>query len=93
MNPLRILSNLSSKTPQAISRNLPILMPSVLACFSSNKLEIKSLASLVFNQICSITDRVAVIQHLCNGGMYGLQKNKVAIIDKLNEMLANTYEA
>ena len=60
-------------------------------CFGSHKPEIKQLSEELFDIITTHIEKWMLIQHMCNGALYGLQKSRPTILARLIEIVPNVY--
>lgn len=79
-NALRILQSLPGRTPELIEHNLSVLTNEIFNCFGSHKPEIKKLSEELFDLIADNVEKWMLIQHMCNGALYGLQKSRPVIL-------------
>jgi hypothetical protein len=63
----------------------------IFNCFGSHKPEIKSLAEELFDEIADNIEKWMLVQHMCNGALYGLQKSRPIILMRLIEILPSIY--
>lgn len=82
-NALKIVQTLPSTIPELIEHNLSVLINEVFNCFGSHKPEIKVLSEQLFETIAANIEKWMLIQHLCNGALYGLQKSRPSILARL----------
>lgn len=82
-NALRILHTLPPRIPELIEHNLSVLINEVFNCFGSHKYEIKQLSEELFTIISNNIEKWMLIQHMCNGALYGLQKSRPVILNCL----------
>ena len=88
-NALKILKSLVEVIPSLIENNLSVISNELFNCFASQKQEVKSLAEELFDDLSVGIESWMLIQHMCNGILYGVQKSKPSIIEKLNNIVPN----
>jgi hypothetical protein len=64
----------------------------IFNCFGSNKPEIRTQAELLFDSIANSIETWMLFQHLCNGSIYGIQKARPVILEKLVAVSERVYQ-
>ena len=91
INALKILHTVPPRIPELIEHNLSVLINEVFNCFGSHKYEIKQLSEDLFDVIANHIEKWMLIQHMCNGALYGLQKSRPSILNRLKDIIPEVY--
>lgn len=75
-----------------IENNLSVVTNEIFNCFGSNKQEIRSQAENLFDTIANNIETWMLFQHLCNGAIYGIQRARPVIIEKLISISDRVYD-
>lgn len=92
LNALAIFSELAERLPSLVESNLAVVTNEIFNCFGSNKIEIRTQAEKLFDGIAASIETWMLFQHLCNGAIYGIQKARPVILDKLVGVSERVYD-
>jgi len=92
LNALGIFNDVATRLPTLIENNLAVVTNEIFNCFGSNKQEIRMQAEQLFDSIADSIETWMLFQHLCNGSIYGIQKARPVILDKLVAVSGRVYE-
>lgn len=64
----------------------------IFSCFASQKVDVRELSLILFDQIAEKVEHWMLVQHLCTGVLYGPAKGKANILVKLIKVLPEAIQ-
>ena len=87
VNALKVFISVVNRIPSLIETSLSMILNEIFICFSSMKGEVRQLAEELFDEVSSTVEKWMLVQHICNGAIYSIQKSKPTIVGKLSKLV------